>query len=346
MKNILIKTTTSISFAAGCIFQGLVFCELYPGWDGPLALSGPLLLAVYAGASLGIIYGLFFFFDHDRPLLWFVYTIPVLFIPFYGVFGSLAAALYNFFRKKREYDFFLDDQEMLTPPDDYWSGEDSWEAIQSKKWARSYFDIMSGSNKKLKKLMLKKIMDENIIHDIQLLNIALKDKDYEIRSFAAVVLNKLENDMSRKILSAKQQLHREPENIQVRLDLVRMYYHYCTHGLTDPGTLDYYISQAASLLGELEQQDNLDAAEKREVLEWKARIAHYSGDQELEENTYQAILAEYPHHTDTLADYCALAFSRRNFKQLTTMCREWMQDSSQANPLAESIYTWMGKDHP
>jgi hypothetical protein len=355
MKNIRMRITSIISLITGCVLQGVVFCQVYPGFAGNPALTDPVLLAVYAFATLAMVYGLYFFYDPDRPLLWIVYIIPVLFIPFYGIFGSLAAALYNFFRKKTDFRFFLEEQKMLTPLDDYWPGEDNWEMIRGKKWAQSYFDIMSGSNKKLKKLMLKKIMDENILHGVKLLNIALKDRDYEIRSFAAVVLNKLENDINQKIMAAKRQMHRQtmkhpgrlqPEDIRVRLDLIRMYYNYCTNGLTDAGTLDYYISLAASLLDELEQSNNLSAPEKLEVLVWKARIAGYTGDQELESSMYDSILAEYPGHADTLANSCALAFSRRDFRQLTAMCRQWMDANPRANPLGESIKTWIGKAHP
>ncbi|MBN2535743.1 MAG: hypothetical protein JXB88_22885 [Spirochaetales bacterium] len=346
MKNILIKVTSIISLITGCALQGLVFCEVYPGFPGNLILSNPALLAVYAFATLAIIYGLYFFYDPDRPLLFTVYILPVLFIPFYGVFGSLAAALYNFSRKKITYHFFLEEQQMLTPLDDYLSGEDSWEIIRDKKWAQSYFHIMSGTNKNLKKLMLKKIMDENILHGVKLLNIALKDRDYEIRSFAAVVLNKLENDINQKILSAKRQMQLKPEDFQARLDLIRMYYSFCTDGLIDTGTLDYYISLAASLLDELEQQSTLSAPEKLEVLLWKARIAHYTGNQELESRIYHSILADYPGHADTLANSCSLAFSRRDFKQLTSRCLQWMAAGPHANPLGEAIKTWIGKIHP
>jgi hypothetical protein len=355
MKNILIKITSSISFVTGCILQGFVFCQIYPGFARNPVFTGPVLLAVYLFATLAIVYGLYFFYDTGRPLLFTVSILPVLFIPFYGVPGGLVTALYNFFRKKKKYHFFLEEQQMLTPLDDYWSGEDSWEIIRGKKWAQSYFDIMTGSNKKLKKLMLKKIMDENILHGVKLLNIALKDRDYEIRSFAAVVLNKLENDINQKILSAKRQMQRQiilhpgrlqPEDFQVRMDLIRMYYSYCTHGLADGSTLDYYISLAGSLLDELEQQFELSSTEKLEVLLWKARIAQYNGDQEFEDKIYNMILAEYPGHADTLANSCTLAFSRRDFKQLTTRCRQWITTGPRANPLGEAIKTWIGKVHP
>ena len=343
MKNILIKITSSISFIIGCMLLGFVFSQVYPGFVKKLILSDPELIAAYALAILMIIYGLYFFHDSQKPLLWTVYIIPVLFIPFYGVFGSLTAALYNFFRKKADYSNYLEEVEMLTPADEYWSGEDSSEIIRSKKWAQSYFDIMTGSNKNLKKHLLQKIMDENILYGAKLLHIALKDKDYEIRSFAAVVLNKLDNDINQKILSAKRQMHRQPEDVQVRLDLIRMYYSYCTNELTDAATLDYYIDLAASLLDELEQQDTLSKSEKLEVLLWKARIANYTGDQELERQIYDSILAEYPNHAETLANSCALAFSRREFKQLTNRCRQWKAADPQSNPLSEAINTWIGE---
>ena len=355
MKNILIKITSTISFIFGCILQGFVFCQIYPGFARSLILSGPALLVVYTLATLAIVYGLYFFYNPDWPLLWIMYIIPVLFIPFYGVPGSLAAALYNYFRKKRDYTFFPEDQEMLTPLDDDSSGEDNWEIIRGRKWAQSYFDIMSGSNKNLKKLLLKKIMDENILYGVKLLHIALKDRDYEIRSFAAVVLNKLENDINKKILSAKRQIHRQkilhpgsqqPEDIQVRLDLIRMYYSYCDYGLTDTGTLDYYINLASSLLDELEQQSILSESKKLEVLLWKGRIAHYISDQELEGEIYNTILAYNPGHSETLANSCALAFSRRDFNLLTTRCRQWIAADPQANPLGKAINTWIEKALP
>ena len=204
---------------------------------------------------------------------------------------------------------------------------------------------MTGSNKNLKKMLLKKIMDENLLYGVKLLNIALKDKDYEIRSFAAVVLNKLEDVINKKILSAKRQMNKQPEDIQVRLDLIRMYYSYCENGLADAGILDYYITLAASLLNELEQS-KLSELEKLEVLLWKARIANYTGDQELESSIYDSILTEYPDHAETLANSCALAFSRREFKQLTTRCRQWMAAEPEANPLAKTIKTWLGESLP
>lgn len=355
MKHILIKITSSISFITGCILQVFVFCHIYPGFAGKPVLSGPALPAVYAFATFAIVYGLCFFYDPDRPLLLIIFIIPVLFIPFYGVIGGLGTALYHFFRKKTDYPFFLEEQQMLTPLDDYRSGGDTWEIIRGKKWMQSYFDIMSGSNKNLKKLLLKKIMDENILYGVKLVNIALKDRDYEIRSFAAVVLNKLENDINQRILSVKRQMHRQkilhpgrrqPEDIQIRLDLIRMYYTYCADGLTDAGSLDYYIRLAAFLLDELEQHSTLNAPEKLEVLLWKARIANYTGDQELESRIYDSILADYPEHADTLANSCALAFSRRDFKLLTTRCRQWMAAGSQPNPLGEAINTWLGKALP
>jgi hypothetical protein len=205
---------------------------------------------------------------------------------------------------------------------------------------------MAGNNKNLKKLLLKKIMDENILYGVKLLNIALKDKDYEIRSFAAVVLNKLEDDINKKILYTKRQMHRKPEDIQVRLDLVRMYYSYCTNGLADAGILDYYINLAATMLDELEQQSKLSRPLKLEVLLWKARIANYTGEKELESKIYDSILAEYPDHTETLANSCAIAFSRREFKQLTIRCRQWMATEREANPLAKTIKTWIGETLP
>lgn len=354
----LITITRIISFIIGSALQVFVFLHMYPGSSGNPASSGipffrgfpivsdPVLLIVYASAVLAIMYGLYFFYDPSKPLLWTVYILPVLFIPFYGVLGSLVAALYNFFSRKRSYHFFLDDEEMLTPLDDYWSGEDSWEIIRGKKWAQSYFDIMSGSNKNLKKLLLKKIMDENLLNGVKLLNIALTDRDYEIRSFAAVVLNKLENDINQKILAAKRRMLKAPEDSQVRLDLVRMYYSYCAHGLTDAGTLDYYIGLASALLDELDRQKTLNASENLEKLIWKGRIANFTGNRELEREIYDSILSEYPGHAETLANSCALAFARRDFKQLTTRCREWMAVNPQANPLSEAIKTWIGKARP
>jgi hypothetical protein len=306
-----------------------------------------MLLVFYALSIMLMVYGLYFFYDTYRPLLWYVTIIPVLFVPFYGIFGSLPVALYNHFRKKKELLYYLDDEELLTPLDEYSSErEDSWEIIKGKKWAQSYFDIMTGDNKALKKLLLKKIMDENLLYGVKLLNIALKDKDYEIRSFAAVVLNKLENDINQKILAAKQKMNKKPEDIQVRLELINMYYSYCINGLTDAGTLNYYINLAASLLDELEQLDSLSSSEKLEVRLWKARIANYRGDPDLESEIYDSILAEYPEHDEALANSCSIAFSGRDFKKLTEKCRQWIALERQANPLSDPIKTWLGKSLP
>lgn len=119
-----------------------------------------------------------------------------------------------------------------------------------------FIDILKGGHSDLKRSAVKQLGNMRSQKAVQTLMIALKDKDIEIRLFAAGVLGKIEDEFAFEIKSKLVRYEKEPITNNA-LELVNSYLEYAESGLLDKVTSIYYYGEALHILKTLPDSENI-----------------------------------------------------------------------------------------
>ncbi len=269
------------------------------------------------------------------------------FFPMYGAVGSVLISLYKSRTRSNA-------QEVVTDIEDAYASSDIQEEIAARTEIRSeddetrihdelmvqpYVDIMLGPNRNLKKTLITKIINSWTPNGIDLLKIALGDIDYDIRSYAATGLRRIEDQMSSKVVELKEKLRSEPQNTEGKLELARLYLYMIRKGIADPSLSEHYLSVCDTVLTEAESQ-SMSRDMHLELLSVRAQVAHLAQDPGLERKLLEQILAIDPDNVETLAGMCYLQFRCRDFASLVDTSQRFVQATPVNHPLADAARLW------
>jgi hypothetical protein len=317
------------------------------------------VLALPAGA-LGTAFGLLLVTPEKSSLtFWFLLALN-LFLPFYGTLGSVVIAFYLRYatggRLAQQYAEYIDTQErQVSHKAEFFTRGSVDQMVHQELHAQSYMDILHGSDDLLKKSLLSKIISEWTPNAVVLLREALKDPEYEIRSYASTALSTIENRMNTRLLQLKRGIDADPQDLTLRLKLAQGYLDYAGSGLLDENSTHHYIRMGEAILetlssavgGELQEAPSPAADSEGElrlqVFALRGLAARMNRDPQREEKIYSEILEHYPEHAETLNHLCNLYFQQKRFADLRRVSPRFLSRIAGDHPAQEAARLWAGE---
>ncbi len=299
--------------------------------------SGPwgFLPSVAAGALL-LAFGLDLASRRSSRLHFWIHLSVNLFLPLYGIVVSVAIL---FGHHAAEYsDAARDYAEYILPSTaTVKEGEVATydEALRHELMILSYFDIVRGPDRELKKNLIGRILETWTPNSVDLLRLAIKDSDYEIRSYASTALSAIEQRFNRAILERKAEHESDPGNPSGALNLASAYIAYARSGLLDADSSRFYAGLAARLLEET-SEPGLFAVILR------ARASRILGDAAAALAHYARVLETDPVHGEALFETCRLAFDRRDWSSLIAACHRFKETAPDDHPALGAVEFWTG----
>lgn len=284
----------------------------------------------------------------DRPdvaLAFWMFLALALFVPVYGPIGGL---IMEWLRRRRgedktglidEYVDYIG-SESETPETDTGVGLGSVEEMVFEELSiQSYTDIVRGPNRNLKKALISKILQEWTPGAIPLLQIALRDEVYEIRSYASTALTTIEDRMNRRIQEIKRELAEDPEEVSARYRLARSYLNYAESGLLDDSSKHHYATLAVEAVANTDSETEEDRVGKLTI---EMRAYRLQGRTDDEFDACGRILDLRADHQEALGRLCDIQFERRDFESLQSTSRRFLAVTPEDHPAIESARLWAG----
>ena len=321
--------------------------EIYLGWRTwvePLATVYFAACSCVAGLLTGI--GLARLSGINRWLAFWLYAGLALFIPVYGALGGALIALYQ---RRGSNDKLADRyKDYIDSEED--EGEEPAQAttvdqmIHRELGIQSYMDIIRGPDRAMKKALIGKILNEWTPGGIQLLQEALKDADYEIRSYGSTGLTAIEDRINKNILGLKETLKSDAHDPALKLQLAGAYLHYADSGLLDRNSTSHYVQMAKEAMDQ--PVSELDAELHFEHLLLQGQAARLLGDSASARVVYAEILQRKPEHQETLVQQCDLLFRNREFAQLRQTSAKLSPVKAAEHPAFAAVQLWRDEPQP
>ena len=315
------------------------------GWIADQSVSLDTVILLLCGALLTAA-GLCHFSQGNIWLAFWLYLALSLFLPLYGVVGSLVMALYLRYGRSAG----LADQYAEEVDDAQGNGEEGFFAsgsidqmVRQELAVQSYMDIMRGPDRLLKKSLIGKILGEWTANAVPLLKQGLKDPEYEIRSYASTALTTIENRTNKNILHLKEEIAQDPGNVRLNLKLARSYLDYAGSGLLDRSSADHYVHMARETLTQIHPGTADDGELSIEALSLRAQTARLGGDTAAEKAIYEEILSRHSDHHETLSYLCDLHFRERDFAALRRTARLFLGHTGPEHPAFAAARYWSGE---
>ena len=270
-------------------------------------------------------------------------------LPIYGGLGALFIAVYADRTTEADQDVMSEIQEGYSYSDvqseilnrEEILVEDDETRLRRELMVQPYIDIMRGPNRNLKKSLITKIIGGWTRHGVDLLKTALADIDYDIRSYAATGLRGIEDQMGEKMMTLRDRLRSEPQNVEVKLQLAWAYLFMVRKGIADPSLSDHYLQVCDTLLKEAEPYAQGSESSYVELLSVRSNVARLSGNTELEGQLYAQILKRDPRNVETLAGLCYLQFEKRDFAALRETAHRFLSATPGEHPLNAAAQLWV-----
>jgi len=324
--------------------------EFYCGWQtwfGSRLASPGIVLSALVGAVL-MAAGLCHFSQGNRWLTFWLYLGLNLFIPVYGAVGSLVIALYLWRSRSSgladQYAAYIEAEEVQEGAEEESLASGSVDQMVHQELSvQSYMDIVRGPDRLLKKALIVKILSEWTPNAVTLLKQALKDPEYEIRSYASTALTTIENRINQNILHLQEDLSQDPGNLRLNLKLAQSYLDYAGSGLLDKSSVDHYAHLAQDILVQIPEGETNGDGLALEVLALRGQAARLGGDSAVEKEIYVDILVRHPDHHETLSHLCGLYFRERNFATLRHTARLFLRHTPAEHPAFAAARYWSGE---
>jgi len=129
----------------------------------------------------------------------------------------------------------------IMPPD--MTEEDIAETIHESLEVEPYIDILKNNDSELKKGALDQLSKIKTKESVYLIKSILKDPNPELRYCASLKLKKIEDECNEQILMFKEKL-KHTKNKETHNHLGDLYSHFCSLGILDSVTSDYYYKLA------------------------------------------------------------------------------------------------------
>ena len=302
----------------------------------------PLIAAGLGGLLVGAGFGILS--DGNRWLYFWMYAGLAVLLPLYGALG--AAVIFVYLGWGRGSALALTYTEYVDTDSDAedrvaLSGGSVDQMIHHELSVQSYMDIMRGPDRLLKKSLITKILSEWTPNSVALLQQALKDSEYEIRSYASTALTAIENRMSVNILRLQTSYEGDPEAEGNRINLARAYLDYATSGLLEEESSRHYANLAGGILRVSSEAGSAQGeSERLELLTLRGQVARLAGETDAERDIYEEILRRQPEHQDTLRNLCTLDFREKRFGELRQHCQRFVRHTAPDHPAIPAARLW------
>lgn len=340
MKNNLIAKSAAV-LIAGLACQAFSLLLLNGQATAAARIEGIALLlagAALVAASLNMLKG-------GRSKLFFWLFLPLcVFMPFYGTIGSLAIFIYAALRGGSE--TVVEEYEKYIHLQEYHGKAPVENAavnvmVQKELQIQSYADILRSGDKELKKALIGRLIDDGTPQSAALLKLALKDREYEIRSYASTGLTTREDRQMRTVREIKESFDKDPEDENLRLALASAHLDFATSGLADRGLSLQHVKSAVDILRE--QYDNMvpmDDGIRYRYVALFGRAASVAGNAAEEKKAYLEMIKMRPGDCDALAGLCEIHFRERDLEALAECSAKLSALQEKEHPAAAAAGLW------
>lgn len=274
---------------------------------------------------------------------WALHSSLMFFVPAYGILGSAALFGHRIFVPHKAPEAEGDPERAQAERDHrraHMATGSIEEMVRQELEVQSYFDIIRGNNRILKKALIGKIINQWTANSVQILKIALRDPEYDVRSYASTALSELENRMSKSIIEQKEEVRKDPGLVGLRLKLAKSYLNYADSGLLDASSSEHYIRSAKSILDDTQESLNLDDRSRVQILTLRAFSARIESDDASERSAYDAALLLDPSNQEALIHLCGVQFQAREFANLRTTVARLLGVIDRHHPAYQSAVIW------
>jgi hypothetical protein len=140
----------------------------------------------------------------------------------------------------------------------------------------SIVDVLHQQNTEMRRAVVRTLGFQGDKESVVILRRLLTDANPDVRSDAAVILTRLENDYQLRILKAQEQIEAAPDDDERLLQLARRYQEFAESGLLDPISRDHYLHEAEYIF---ERATELHPTHMAIFIEL-ARVYHHLGRSE------------------------------------------------------------------
>ncbi len=137
----------------------------------------------------------------------------------------------------------------------------------------SIVDVLRQQNTEMRRAVVRTLGFQGDKESVDILRRLLTDANPDVRSDAAVILTRLENDYNQRILKALEQIEDAPDDLEKHLQLARRYYEFAESGLLDPVSRRHYLRQAERIFSEASEAQPA----RLSILFERARVTHLLG---------------------------------------------------------------------
>lgn len=109
-------------------------------------------------------------------------------------------------------------------------------------------DTVHDPNPDIRKTAIRKIAERRTLLSIQMLHGMLMDEDEEVRLYSASELDRLENEMQRRIHSLRKNLEKDPNDWKSRFELAKNYIEFATLLIASETLRFFFLRKAIELL--------------------------------------------------------------------------------------------------
>ena len=179
-------------------------------------------------------------------------------------------------------------------------------------------DVLREQNTEMRRAVVRTLGDQGDQGSVEVLRRLLSDTSPDVRGDAAVILTRLENDYSQRIVRLLTAEGEEPQDAELRLRLARLYFEFADSGLLDPVSSRFYLGKARAIYqSETEAHPN-----RSDLFVDLARIYEQMERPSDAINILRFVLRKRPEHLPALRLLLEIAFAEQEWGLLLTTAQE------------------------
>lgn len=112
-------------------------------------------------------------------------------------------------------------------------------------------DVLREPNTEMRRVVIKTLSNQPGRESVQIIRDLLTDSNPDVRSDAAVVLTRMEDDFAKSIREARERAQNQPRDVQRQLQFAQLCYQFGTNGLLDSFSSQRILFEARDMLSNL-----------------------------------------------------------------------------------------------
>jgi len=200
-----------------------------------------------------------------------------------------------------------------------------------------YIDIMESDNAPMKRSTINRVVQHPGLYSRSILDTGLKDKDQDIRFYAASAMILLNDLFIKEFRELQEKIEQAPEDHKLHLKLATEYDRYCSWGLPEKEDYPSYYHKM-----EKTYQKSLDLSTGNEAtITGLTRIQIEKGEMDKAEQTVTLGMKLYPESKNIIIQYLRVLFFNKDYKMLKKTIRESLENYSDiAFEFQEPVVYW------